>query len=550
MLTQEEVLKLIESGESVTVEFKSWEKAHSKKDLLNHITKEAVALANTKGGYIFVGVEDSGEISGCPEVDIQNIIETIYDKTRPPMFTDIQMIHLNDKKVLIISVDKSPTLQTTTSGEVYKRLGKNSKPMYPDEYAMKQIGKTHFDFSNTVIEQSSEEDINYLEVYKLKEKLKAREAESTLVTLNENAFLKDLELIKEVDGKIKLTVAGALFVAKESSIKSYLPQAEIIYLHYSEKNETEYDKRLDLRMPIIAALDRLTEKIEDFNTITNIQVGLFRIEVKDFPTNVFQEALLNAISHRDYTSNGAIYVKHYSDRLIIENPGSFPEGIDEKNIITHPSIPRNKLIAETLQKLKYVQRSGQGVDIIFRDMISLGKPIPKYHLFGDAVSLVLRSTLEDEGFVKFVIQEQDKNSQLFGTLEMLILYHLKNSRSITYKEALEITQGFEEDVKSILNHLVSMGYLERNAKKYMLTQKVYEALGDSTSYVKDKTIEYIRAKSMILEYLEQKGQITRKVTQELCGYNEEKAKYLLKKLCGEKIIVLHRKGKDSYYVKA
>lgn len=84
----------------------------------------------------------------------------------------------------------------------------------------------------------------------------------------------------------------------------------------------------------------------------------------------------------------------------------------------------------------------------------------------------------------------------------------------------------------------------------MLTQKVYEALGDSTSYVKDKTIEYIRAKSMILEYLEQKGQITRKITQELCGYNEEKAKYLLKKLCGEKIIVLHRKGKDSYYVKA
>ena len=43
---------------------------------------------------------------------------------------------------------------------------------------------------------------------------------------------------------------------------------------------------------------------------------------------------------------GAVYVKHYPDRIVIENPGAFPEGVNEKNIITHPSTPRNKLIAE------------------------------------------------------------------------------------------------------------------------------------------------------------------------------------------------------------
>ena len=48
-----------------------------------------------------------------------------------------------------------------------------------------------------------------------------------------------------------------------------------------------------------------------------MQVGLFRMEVKDFPTNVFQEAILNAICHRDYSSNGAIFVKHYN--LIAKN---------------------------------------------------------------------------------------------------------------------------------------------------------------------------------------------------------------------------------------
>lgn len=56
---------------------------------------------------------------------------------------------------------------------------------------------------------------------------------------------------------------------------------------------------------------------------------------------------------------GTVYVKHYPDRIVIENPGAFQEGVNEKNIITHPFTPRNKLIAETLQRLKYVQRTGQ-----------------------------------------------------------------------------------------------------------------------------------------------------------------------------------------------
>lgn len=86
-----------------------------------------------------------------------------------------------------------------------------------------------------------------------------------------------------------------------------------------------YDSRLDLKQPIISVIDRLTEKIQNTNKIINIQVGLFRLEVEDFSEKVFQEALLNALSHRNYLNMGAVYVKHYSDRIVIENPGIFPE---------------------------------------------------------------------------------------------------------------------------------------------------------------------------------------------------------------------------------
>ena len=129
------------------------------------------------------------------------------------------------------------------------------------------------------------------------------------------------------------TIAGLLFVGKEASIQRLLPQAEVIYLHYSADNLEEYDARLDLKLPLISVIDKLTERVQAYSKIENIQVGLFRLEVEDFPERVFQEALLNALSHRDYQSNAVVYVKQYPDRIV-----------------------------------------GQGVDIIYKDMVSMGKP--------------------------------------------------------------------------------------------------------------------------------------------------------------------------------
>lgn len=542
-----DIKEVISKGEKIDVEFKSWKKIKDKKELMKIITKEAVALANTKGGMILIGVEDNGEITGCDNYDIQNIMESIYDRTIPKLFTDIEEVFVENNTILVIYVPKGSTLYATSAGEVYKRLGKNTKPMFPEEFPIMQSGKVNNDFSNVIIEDSSEEDIDSLEVYKIKEKLKIRDPESTLPLMDDKSFLKDLHLIKEKDNKIKLTVAGMLFVGKESSINRTIPQAEIIYLHYSDINKTEYDKRIDLKVPIISALDRLTEIIESSNYITNIQIGLFRLEVKDFPKNVFQEAILNAICHRDYQSNGAIYVKHYSNKIVIENPGGFPEGINENNIITHPSIPRNKLIAETLQKLKYVQRSGQGVDIIFRDMIFFGKPLPTYSTYSEAVTLTLKSNLEDKNFTKFLIEEQDKNQIIFSTSQIMILKYLKDNGTITLEDASKHAQLSLEDTQGVLNELINYGYVERNGfKKYILTEKVYYSLGDDVGYIKDKEIEYIRAKDMIIQYLKKNNSINNTKVRELCGCSERKAKYYLDKMMEEAL--LEPKGEKRYRV--
>lgn len=541
-----EILKI---GESINTEFKSWNKVSDMKKRINLAVDELIAFANNKGGTLYFGVEDNGEVTGCDgNYDLQNIIESIYEKTRPSIFVDPEEIEYNGKKVIALTVASDGITHATTDGRCLKRLGKNSKPFYPDEMSNRYSEIQSSDFSGRILSDSTEDDINKLEVYKLKEKLKARNPESTLADMDDIAFLRDLALIKYDGNNIKLTVAGLLFVGKEQSINRLLPQAEVIYLHYSETNLEEYDARLDMKAPIISVIDRLSEKIQDSNRIVNVQVGLFRLEIADFPEKVFQEALLNALSHRDYQSQGAVYVKHYPNKIVIENPGAFLDGITENNIITHPSVPRNKLIAETLQHLKYVQRTGQGVDIIFREMISSGKPFPEYKSYNDAVSLTIYSAVDDVDFVKFIANEENELGRTFSLSELMILRYLKDNRKITMPEAESLIQEARDQAQNACNNLKRYGLIELSGNEYMLTAKIYDELKNSVDYTKDKAIQYIKAREMILEYIRDRGFINNELVRELCGFSQKQARIILQRMRKENLIELSEKGRYAKYI--
>ncbi len=546
MKTLQEALEI---GESIDIEFKSWIKAHNMKERISLAVDELIAFANCKGGTVYLGVEDNCDVTGCTgKYDLQAISESIYDKTRPPMFTEIEEIEYEGKKVIAISVEADGKTYATTDGRCLKRLGKNSKPYYPDEMSHIYSAYHSNDFSAQIIAESSVDDINLMVVYALKEKLKIRDSSSTLPDLDDMAFLRDLKLIVEENGQIRLTIAGLLFVGKEQSIQRLLPQAEVIYLHYGKDNLEEYNARLDMKQPIITILDRLTEKIQNENKIENVQIGLFRLEVADFSEKVFQEALLNALSHRDYQQMGAVYVKHYSDKIVIENPGGFLDGITADNIITHPSAPRNKLIAETLQSLKYVQRTGQGVDIIYKEMVSMGKPYPVYRVFSDSVQLTLESAMEDPDFVRFIVKEQDSKQVSLSLSQLMILRYIVENRKIKLADVQNVAQISAEEARKCCSELMKFGLIEIIGKEYMLTARVYEAVKSDIEYTRDKTVQYIKAKDMITEYIKLQGYINRSTVQELCGFTDQQARRTIEKMKEENIIEMSNGGRYAKYI--
>ena len=92
------------------------------------------------------------------------------------------------------------------------------------------------------------------------------------------------------------------------------------------------------------------------------------------------------------------------------------------------------------------------------------------------------------------------------------------------------------------------GLLETSGKDYMLTARVYEAVKSDVEYTRDKTVQYIRAKEMIVEYIKKHGYIDKSTVQLLCGFTEKQTRRTLEKMQCEGIIKLANGGRYAKYV--
>ena len=99
----------------------------------------------------------------------------------------------------------------------------------------------------------------------------------------------------------------------------------------------------------------------------------------ELPRMAVREAIVNAVCHRDYESNGAVQVMLFRDRLEIMNPGTLPRGWTAETLLTtHESIARNKVIAKALDWAGYVERSGHGTEFIIERCEAQGLATPQY----------------------------------------------------------------------------------------------------------------------------------------------------------------------------
>ena len=462
--------------------------------ILGYVT----ALCNEKGGSLVIGMEDKypHKVVGTSqnENSTGELEANIYRDTgiRPKIYELYGDEAEKKGRVLVIDVPPRP------AGTVFKfedvplmRVGEELKPM-SDEVYLSIIQENEPDFSQQICRDATLDDLDPDALSVLKEKYAKKQNNPIFLTLSNRQILSDLQLITD-EG---VTNAAVILLGKEDFIKRVYPQASVMLEYRHSESQITFDNRISYSQPFFIMIDRLWHDIDLRNGKFQIKEGPYIFDVPYFNEEVIRESINNAITHRDYTRHSETVIKQYPQKLIVTNAGGFPHGVTIDNILTVPSTPRNRLLADVLSKTGIVERSGQGVDKIFYRTLSEGKEAPDYS-GSDAfnVELILSAIIQDKAFALFIesVQQNLAEDNKLSVFEIVVLDKIRRNEKTT---ALD---------KAVIKQLMDRNLIEKRGKTngihYILCRSYYEFTGNTAEYSKKSDWNTSQVTSIIIPFL-------------------------------------------------
>ena len=380
MLGEIEILKLIENGENSYVEFKE-DTVDNKK-----IAKEIIGLSNQKGGVIFLGVDDNGNIVGMTRKDNEERIMNIcHDIVKPRIVPTYYEVAIGEVKVGIVEIDNGCNKpyymeeKVLSAGKAkiikayFNRYGSTTREVEERDELQRLFQASqniHFE-----IIPASDAKMDNLDIDAIKEYLISFRNNTELTNKNKLALLQNLELAVKVDDFFKPTIAGLLLFGR-NSVKKYLPQAGIMCARIS--GTKIIDKKEDVKFLTRNAFDNFDDATRFFhiyNKHSFVVEGMRRTDFFAYPDKAFRELLANAIIHRDYTIAGSeISVWIYDDRVEIRSPGGLPNSLDIEKVKFGAKYHRNPVLAQFFSYAGIVEMMGQGIPKVDEWLEENGNP--------------------------------------------------------------------------------------------------------------------------------------------------------------------------------
>jgi len=198
-----ELRAILAKGETLTVEFKSDAKGLPDRDLVAAV----VAMANTEGGLILLGVEDDGTVTGVQanHQDGAGLVALVGNRTSPSVAVRTEVVDLDNQRTLSIQVPKSKGIVSTSDGLLLRRRlmasGKpEAVPFYPHEFMQRQSAMGLIDPSALPLTSLTLEDLNPLERQRIIESIRRYGGDSSLLPLADEELDGALGLVTTVEG--------------------------------------------------------------------------------------------------------------------------------------------------------------------------------------------------------------------------------------------------------------------------------------------------------------------------------------------------------------
>jgi ATP-dependent DNA helicase RecG len=534
--------------ESETLEIKG--KPRGREDLKRWLVDGAVCFANQRGGCLLVGITDRvkgrGEaIAGLGDVSYRGLERDVYEATDPHILIEFEELDAPEGTLLAAHIPKGIPPHTTSAGVASIRVGKSCMPLTGTTLARMIASSGDLDLSATPIAGSSIEDLDGAALKNARERLESQPGLSRLASEDNESLLEALGLA--VGGE--LSQAAILLFGKPGAIARALPQHEIMLLRHT--SSTRYDQREDLRGPLLLELDRIEDFLASASSLRTVHPeGFTQLEIPTISWEVAREAILNAVAHRDYFLRQGIIVALQKDHVQITSPGGFLGGIAPTNILRHPPVHRNELLARSLRELGLANRAGLGVDRIFEGLLRAGARPPTYRADQVSVSVSLPLGGNDE-FAAWIV-EYEKSSDPLNLNDLIVLRRLIDIGSIDRWSASEHLQLDESDAAAHLAEMrqrdLIVAHGRGRATTYGLPRPLSERLRGRGITDADHPLETEGVRLKILDLLRERGRLTNAEIRDFSGYSREQVLAVEKAMESEGLIELRGYGRGAHIV--
>ena len=319
--------------------------------------KSVSAFANGRGGKLIFGVKEDNTILGLSDYQevSENISEIIKTKMDSNPEFDMEIKEIDGKVILILSIfaGKNTPYFVVDGGSrtAYKRVGNQSVPASRIDLFNLSLKGEHISY-DSLQSKKKIEDVSFKE-------LKIEYKERT----GKNFEEKDLKSFGLINDEGNLTIAGALFA---DNYQVYQSRVFCTRWNGLTKANGRMDALDDAEFEgnIIYLLKASLDFVKRNSKKMWKKGPVYRIEYPEYPERAVQEALVNALIHRDYSVIGSeVHVDIYDDRLEIYSPGGMYDGtfIQDINPLDVSSSRRNPIIADVFARMDLMERRGSGL---------------------------------------------------------------------------------------------------------------------------------------------------------------------------------------------
>ncbi len=475
------------SGESAYVEFK--QEVPKKSEVY---MKTVVAFANGSGGKIVFGVEDGTlNVFGINQEDAFSIMDgitsAICDSCTPMIMPIVTLVSVEEKVVIVVNImpgSQRPYYLTTKGKENGTYIRVSGTTRPADSFVLKEL---EFEGANRCFDQNyaaPEASVTKDEINHLCDKMYQYAVE----------HCRSEEMVERIHRLTEKNLLSWGFLVKRGDeyyptnafllmTSNLFPQATIQCAVFKGRDRAVFIDRIEYDGDIVEQLDAAYEYVLRNIHMSSEINGLYRTDIYELPTDCIREMICNAVVHRSYLHPSSIQVAVYDDRVEVTSPGMLFGSLRIKDIREGISIPRNRALVYAFTYMNIMEHWGSGIPRIIRRCRELGL-------------------------------EEPELMEIAGSFRINLF---------RFSDKTRIGKGADK----------IMGDTDKVRKSTDKVRKSTDKLNDSHK--------------KIIQYIEEKGEITNKEVQNLLNVKDSRALKILKELVETGILKREGKLKGSYY---